>query len=304
MAGMPVASVQPAKAGFAFLVAAGVVLVWSATPTVTTFALDSLSPIEAAAMRTGVAGLIALPIACLFRLRLPAHLRDWWLLFVAGSTAFILFPLMLATGLERTSATHAALIIAIGPVATGMMASALDRRIPARRWWVGVGIAISGEYFLIKGGDGASSSGDVVGDLICIVGMLFVSVSYIAGSRLAGRIGSVSVTFWGVSLAALPALVYLGWSTGIGIPDASAISWRAILFLAIATTIIGYAGWYWSLSVGGVTRIAPMQFMVPVLGVVIAALLLDESLTWAVFACGGAIVSGVVIAAWPDRIAK
>lgn len=295
---------QSMRAGVAVFVAACVVIIWSATPTATAFALDSLDPLMAAALRTGIAGLFALPLALIFRFPLPSTLGDGGLLLVAGFCAFFFFPILLAAGLERTSASHAALIIAVCPVATGMIAAVLDRTWPSPRWWIGVAIAVLGEYFLIAGRGDAVGSGNLIGDLLCVAGMMIVAFSYIAGSRLSTRIGAMSVSLWGVSLAALPSLVIVIVTSGGSIPEASVISWRAIFFLAIATSILGYAGWYWALAVGGVSRIAPLQFLVPVLGVFLAVMLLDEAVTASLLVATVAIVGGVVIATWPRQAAR
>ncbi|MEQ8664642.1 MAG: DMT family transporter [Rhodospirillales bacterium] len=295
-----VAAPENAAAGATLLVAGLVVTVWGATPTATKLALETLEPVPVAAMRTGLAGLIALPIALALRLRLPRDASDWGQLFVSGLSAFVVFPMLLAIGLERTSASHAALIIAVGPIVTGMIACALDRCWPAGRWWAGVTIAIVGEYLLIVGRDGASlARGNLTGDLVCVAAMAFVSVSYVTGSHLSRRIGAWSTTFWGVVLAAVPALTWMGFSVGAaGMPDPSPISLASVVFLAVATTILGYAGWFWALANGGIGRVAPLQFLVPIIGVILAVALLSDPLTWRLVVAGAAVISGVLIASW------
>ena len=62
-------------------------------------------------------------------------------------------------------------------------------------------------------------------------------------------------------------------------PQAGATAWGAVLFLAVVTSILGYLGWYWALDRGGIARIATLQFLQPVSGFVLAALVLGENVT-------------------------
>ena len=75
------------------------------------------------------------------------------------------------------------------------------------------------------------------------------------------------------------------------------LSWSAVLFLAYATTIVGYAGWYWALGKGGIGRVALLQFFQPVSGLLLAVFLLGEPLTLSLLAAAALVLFGVWIAA-------
>jgi drug/metabolite transporter (DMT)-like permease len=68
-----------------------------------------------------------------------------------------------------------------------------------------------------------------------------------------------------------------------------------VLWLAIPTSILGYVGWYWALASGGIARIGTTQFLQPLSGLVIAALLLGEDMTLLLALAASMIVGGVVI---------
>ncbi len=68
------------------------------------------------------------------------------------------------------------------------------------------------------------------------------------------------------------------------------------LFLAVVTSIVGYVGWYWALDRGGIARIAPLQFLQPLSGFVLAALVLGERLTLPLAVGAAAVIAGVAIA--------
>jgi O-acetylserine/cysteine efflux transporter len=60
-------------------------------------------------------------------------------------------------------------------------------------------------------------------------------------------------------------------------------------------TIISYVMWYRVLRRYTVNQAMPFTLLVPVLGVLSAALLLDEPLTWRVILGGVATVAGVAV---------
>lgn len=110
-------------------------------------------------------------------------------------------------------------------------------------------------------------------------------------------LSSAATTYWGVTLGAVVlAPVGAVLLATDGVPRASGSAWGAVLFLAVVTSIVGYVGWYWALAHGGIGRIAPLQFLQPISGLVLAALVLDERLTLPLALGAAAVIAGVTIA--------
>ncbi len=66
--------------------------------------------------------------------------------------------------------------------------------------------------------------------------------------------------------------------------------------LAIATSVVGYIGWYWALDRGGIARISPVQFLQPLSGFALAVVVLGDRVTPVVAVGAVAILCGIVIA--------
>ncbi len=79
-------------------------------------------------------------------------------------------------------------------------------------------------------------------------------------------------------------------------PHGDAASWGALLFLAVMVSIVGYVGWYWALAQGGMMRMAPLMFLQPISGLVLAALVLHERLTPGLAIGAAAVLAGVAVA--------
>jgi len=84
-----------------------------------------------------------------------------------------------------------------------------------------------------------------------------------------------------------------------GLPEAGPVAWASVLVLAVLTSIVGYIAWYWALAHGGIARVASVQFTQPLFGLLLAAVVLGETLSLAAGMAGVAILAG----AWMVRSA-
>jgi drug/metabolite transporter (DMT)-like permease len=280
------------------LVAVLVMVVWGATPVATRLATEDLEPLVVAVLRTVLAGLVAVPLIAGSGLRPPSSRRSRLLLAVSAVAGFVFFPVVYTLGQERTSAMHGVGILAGLPVFTGLYAASVARRWPGRWWLVGCALALVGEAVIIAiRSSGSGGDASLVGDLLVLAAALVVSLGYVAGALLVPRgFSSAATTYWGVVLGAVVlAPLGVGLLLVDGVPHADASAWGAVLFLAVVTSIVGYVGWYWALAHGGITRIAPLQFLQPLSGLALAAIVLDERLTWPLAVGAAAVIGGVTI---------
>ncbi len=69
-----------------------------------------------------------------------------------------MFPVVYTIGQQRTSGLHGVMILAALPIFTGVYASVVARRRPARSWLIGCGVALAGEVILIGGRGGREAT--------------------------------------------------------------------------------------------------------------------------------------------------
>ena len=272
-------------------------LIWGATPVATKIAIEDIDPLTTGMLRPILAGPVALICAFAFRLPVPKDVRGRFLLAVSGIASFAIWPVLLSVGIGMTTATHAGLIIALIPLVTGLLTSAVARTWPNWIWWAGSSVAIAGTAVLILSRESSvDSTASVAGDLVVFLGVIACAIGYITGARITPVVGTWATTFWGIVFAAVslvPVMAFLtgrtAW-TGIGMT-----SGLAMLYLAFFGTIGGYAAWYWALGHGGIRRISSWQLAQPVITLALAALILSETVTVQL-----ALIAGVIIAsaAW------
>ena len=280
------------------IVSLAVMVVWGATPVLTRIATDDLEPLWVAVLRTVLAGIVAVPLVATTALRPPSSSRARLLLGVSSAAGFVVFPVVFTIGQERTSAMHGVGILAALPVFTGLYGMLVARRRPGTWWLAGCALALAGEAVIVAVRTGGGGTATLAGDVLVLASALVVSGGYVAGAMLVPRgFSSAATTYWGVMLGALALTpVAVALLAVAGPPRAGAGSWAAVLFLAVATSIVGYVGWYWALAHGGIARIAPLQFLQPLSGLVLAAFVLDERLTWPLAVGASAVIAGVAVA--------
>jgi len=274
------------------------VIIFGGSAVATRVAVSAISAIDVSIMRTVIGGLIAMPLALVLRIKLPVSVRQRWLLLLSGFCGFIAFPLLFTLGVSLTSANHATMILAILPVLTGAIAMSWDRLKPKISWWLGCAIAFSGEVLLLYDPGASAGSASIDGDLLVWTSTLFASMGYVAGARLQ-RTGysARGSTFWGVGLFALLLLPLAPFVVdGASLHSAGSYAWSGLLYQAIGVTIIAYILWYWALGTGGIARVGLFQFLQPVSGVILAWLILAETLSLIFVLASSIIMLGVVLA--------
>ena len=274
------------------------VVIWAGTPIATKLAVGELNALAVGLFRTLLGALIAFPLLLARGHRPPASRPARRQLAVSAVGGFVAFPLLFTLGVERTTAAHGALALALLPILTGLIAAGLERRVPRPRWWVGGGVALAGTWLLIDRRFGLAAPGaSVEGDLIVLLSCLAASAGYVAGARAAREIGTEAVTLWGLSIGGLLLIPLLPFVVDPNVLGAlGTATWAAVAYLGVLSSIVAYAAWYWALAQGDIGRTGLTQFLQPFLGLLFAAAILGEVLTWPLIASGLVIVAGVALA--------
>ena len=289
---------RPARGLGAVGAALVAVALWGGTPIATRLAVAELEPTLVAILRTMIAGALVAPLALVEwrALGRPISGAEWRLLAVSGLGGFVVFPLLFTTGTARTSGAHAGLVLALLPVTTGLIGAWVQGIGLGGRWWLGVIVACAGEAALIGGGTSDGIAG-VTGDAIILGSCVLASAGYVAGGRLATTIGAWRATLWSLVLASLAFLPLLALQpAGAALPGVGLTGWLAIGYLALASSVVGYALWYWALSAGEIARAGLYQFFQPVFSVALAVLILGEALDATLILAALVILIGVGIA--------
>ncbi|HEX7081699.1 MAG TPA: DMT family transporter [Gammaproteobacteria bacterium] len=285
----------------AMLAGVGTLLLWSGTPIANEIVVEYMDAFTAGLLRSIVAGLVAVVIALALRLPFPKSRRDRALLAVAGLASFAAWPVTLSLGIERTTAGHAALILATIPVIAVLLAAALERRVPSLGWWLGAAVALAGCVLVVSVRSGGlrnpGAGPTALGDAIVFVGGAICAVGYVVGGRLSPRLGTAPTTFWGLSLAMIvlvPLLLAVRSRTAWA--DVPLDGWLAMGWLSLLSSCAAYALWFYALGRGGIGRMSSLLLVTPAVTLLGAALVLGERVGGLLLVCCALVILGTYLA--------
>ncbi|WP_051551608.1 DMT family transporter [Nocardioides sp. URHA0020] len=266
------------------------VVAFSFTVPFTRVAVDGgMSPLFIGSGRAVVAALLAGVALVLTRPRLP-HGRQWGRLAAVAAGVVVGFPMLTSYALTTVSASHAAVVIALLPAATAVLAVVRGHERPPTRFWVmaAVGAVVAVGFAALQGG---GLGGLHRSDLLLFGAVLAAAVGYAEGGLLARELGAWQTVSWALVLAS-PLMV---GAAGLAIhrqpPTGGPLEWLAFAYLGVVSMYLGFFAWYRGLGIGPMTQVSQVQLVQPVLTIGWAALLLHEPLTWATVLGGTAVIA-------------
>jgi drug/metabolite transporter (DMT)-like permease len=245
--------------------------------------------------------LVALPGFAYLLLRaggLPGlRLRDAARVAAAGLLIVTAYHLSLNLGTAHTTAGMAALVVALAPALTVLVAAASGYEPLQSRRVTGLALAFAGVALVVTLGSGASVSvADAKGPAIVLGAPVSFALYSVLLKPLFARYSAIQLTA-ATSLVGTAALVpFARPRTVESFAGASAREAALIVFLGLFSTLGAYVAWTKALESIGPARAAVWVNAVPPLAIGFAALTLGETITpW--FAAGGALVVGGVVLA-------
>lgn len=255
-----------------------------------------VDPWTLAAIRTGLAGVIALPFARRFAVgELPR-------IALAGAALGLHFGLWF-TSLAHTSVARSTVLVCLAPLWVVVIDALVGREPPGTRIWVGAGFALGGIGLIA--GAAPDAGGGWLGDGAALLGGL-CAAAYLTLGRVARQqvgIGAYAATVSLVASLTLGLAIVLadpGSSTSPAIPLGawSSPNWAAALGLAVGPQLFGHNGMNYALRFWPAARVSMVSFLEPVGAAVLAWIVLAETPSGAEAIGGTVVVAGVMTALW------
>ncbi|MGI9196230.1 MAG: DMT family transporter [Candidatus Nanopelagicales bacterium] len=267
----------------------------------TVWALQSFDPLLTATGRAVIAGIVAGVILLVRRVPLPDRAMIRPLLYTMAGAVFG-WPILIALALQRTTAAHAAVIAAVMPLVTAVIAVLRTQEKVARQFWIAAaaGTAALVVFALLRGG---GTGGDPLADVLIAGAVVSSSWCYVEGATLTRLMPGWQVISWVVVLA-LPLTVPLTIALvarGAVTTPVTVHAWVGLVMLGLVSMYFAFFAWYQGLAMAGVARGAQTQQLQAPLTLLWSALLLGETITLATVVTALAVVACV---AWAVRVRK
>lgn len=275
------------------------VLAFSFSLPFTVWALESFDPFLTATGRAVIAGVVAVGVLFLRRVPWPDRRLIKPLLYTMAGAVFG-WPILIALALQRTTSAHAAVIAAVMPLVTAVIAVLRAKEHVARQFWVAAALGTAGliVFALLRGG---GEGGDFVADLLIAGAVVASSWCYVEGAVLTRVMPGWQVISWVVVLAlpvTIPASVIIIALGGVTTP----ITTQAVVgmaLLGLSSMYLAFFAWYRGLADAGVARGGQVQQLQALLTLLWSAWLLGEQVTW------GTVVAALFVVAcvaWAVRV--
>ena len=284
----------PVQSRNAQLILAGAMMLWGLNIPAIKLLATAFDPVMLAALRMLCACCVFAIIALRRNGQLPRIARRHWgplffcsVLMVYGNQIFF------TGGIKLTSATNTALVVALGPLASSLLAAVVFReRLTAPRI-AGIALGLIGVAAVVLHRPGAGLGHTGIGDAMVGASVLSFAIGGVMVQRLARGLDAIAIS-WGIYTTGTALLILHACLSGFDtrIFYAGAGPWSLLLFSGIAATAIGNLIWNRSIGILGLSRTALYLNWVPLFAIAFAVLFLGEPMSWWLVLGFGCVVSG------------
>jgi len=253
-----------------------------------------LSPWFVTLGRAALAGLLS--VVFLLATRSPVPQRQHWRpLGIAVLGNAVGYPLLLGYALRVVTASHAAVITALLPLATAAVAAwVLHQRARLGFWVCAVlGSVLVLVFSVLRATQHGGGFGFEWADLLLLGAVVAAAFGYIFGAQVTPALGAERVICWVCVMAlpiTLPATLWL-WPAQPVAPSA----WMGFVYVGVFSMWAGFFAWYRGLALGGALRVSQVQLLQPFLSILAAIPLLGEPLDVVTLGFAAAVVATVVV---------
>ena len=261
----------------------GTAAVWGANLSVVKLLLVQMEPLLVSVLRMLVAAVAVAAVVAWRRMPWPQLSRRQWGA-LAGCAFLMVYinQIFFVHGVAGTNAANAALIIALNPLVSSLLAVVLlgDRLSPPRI--LGVALGFGGVAAVVLHRPGMALGGAGVGDLLVLCSVTTWVLGGVMVQRLARGIDPLFISAVLNVIGTVLLLLHVGLRPSPLVYDASRIDGMTVVLIGVSgllATALGGIVWNRALMVLGVARTALYSYWVPIFGVLFAVLLLGEPLT-------------------------
>jgi len=254
---------------------------------------QSLSPGSIALGRLLVSFALLGAVALVRRPPLP-HRRDLLAIAAYGVLWLAVYSVTLNAAERLVDAGTAALVINLGPILIAILAGIFLREGFPPGLFAGSAVAFIG-CVIIGFATTRSQTHGGLGVLLLVVAALAYASAVVVQKPVLARVSSFQVTWLGVAAATIACLPFAPTLvTEVAKANPAAIAWT--VYLGAIPTALGFATWTFALRRTSAGRTGSLNFLIPVVAILLGWALLGERPPWLALAGGALCLGGVYIA--------
>ncbi|OGX02911.1 MAG: hypothetical protein A3K11_10170 [Nitrospirae bacterium RIFCSPLOWO2_12_FULL_63_8] len=275
---------------------------WGGSIVAQKWALGSLSVIEISLLRGAGALALLIPL--------------WWwqegattkfsardlAVLAALSLGVLGNHLLTLFGLRYVEAAVGGVIIGAAPAITALLSSLLIRDLPFRVVALGCAVSFAGVALVSGAGQaGGTGANPWLGGLLVVLAQVCWALFSIGGRHIMERFSPLTVNWTTLAFSLLPQIPLLRTDQKAMIAGLDSVvpsAWLAVAFLIVFPTALGQQAWLYGVRGVGPSRAGIFINLIPVSALLLAVLILGETLDAVKVAGIGLILAGVWLVNW------
>src|SRR5207244_3032175 len=292
----PMATSSTRSAAFAMLC-----LIWGSTWLAIRIGLEGAPPFLSASLRFAVASIVLVLLAVVFRSKWPQNRTEWALVGFVGIVLFTADYGLIYWGENNgVPSGLSAILFATFPLQTALVANAFLKaeRLTLQKF-LGIAVGFGGVVLIFRSQLGTAGLAQVFPMLSIVLAATCAAFATVAVKRwghdtepISFNAASMAVgagALAGVSLIAREPWAVPTWPQGLG----------AILYLAIAGSVVTFVAWQWLLKAMPATSVSYIALIIPIVSVLLGAVLGNETFDLVDLAGAGIVLLGLYVSTSP-----
>jgi drug/metabolite transporter (DMT)-like permease len=232
-------------------------------------------------------------VALVRRERLPPR-RDLMPVAAYGVLFLGLYSVTLNAAEQRVDAGTAAMVVNTGPILIAVLAGVFLREGFPHGLFAGCAVAFGG-CVLIGVATTRPGRHAGLGLLLCVLAAFAYAVAVVVQKAALQRVSPFQVTWLGCAAATVACAPFAPTlASEVASADAPAIGWT--IYLGLMPTALGFATWSFALRRTSAGRTASLNYLIPVVAVLLGWAILGERPPWLAALGGGLCLTGVYLA--------
>lgn len=270
-------------------------VIWGVNFSVVKYGTQVMEPLAYNALRMSLGCAVLLALAA-WRPGKRASSADRWRLMLLGVLGHCVYQILFISGIARTRAGTASLMVAVSPAAVALVARLFGHDKLTPRAMIGLALSIVGVFLVLGGTVSTDGSSHLAGDLMILgaVGCWAFYTNWLVS--LTQRVDAVQVAAWtlvgGVVPLTLLALPQLGRVEWLAITP---LTWASVFYSGILAMVVAYLLWYRGVHRIGPTRTSMFGNLQPIVAILVAWIALGEQPTWYQGAGAATVLGGLYL---------
>ena len=207
----------------------------------------------------------------------PRDAAEWRTLAVAGFWNVTVWQVTVAYGVQLMGSGHAAVLAFTMPLWSGLFSVLFLGESLSRRLAAAIALGTAGVLVLVARGADAFGAGPLGPAFVLVAAIGWaIGTLYLKNRRFS--LGTLAATGWQLAFGSVPIVLLTPLLEPLAWPQASALAWACVAFVAFIAIVVGYLSWFSLVKVLPANVAAVSSLAVPVVALLSGAVALGEPL--------------------------